>query len=388
MFEDNRNNIDQDILFRSILEEGQEPVPAHLWDGVEAGLDRIARRRSTVIWFRRTSVSIAAAAVLALGLFIDWGSGNNMVNPVSSEGLIALVEPESHDLSYIYAMTRPAPALRTLSRPAATAAEAKEEIVEEKTMIQGETEKKPAGKSKEREDYAGKYIDLSDDWPEDEPEKKKIGKSIVLSGLTGTNSAQNSSTANLLKRPSISAAPKKNSIKETSTNTTYGIPLSIGAGVKFDFNDHWSIGTGLNYTLLTRRFYGTYTSVAEDGTIQDAVSSDIRNSQHYLGIPINVYYNILNNNFLNLYTYAGGAVEKNIADRYMVLSTSIIHKEKVKGVQLSANIGMGMEFMLGKHLGLYIDPSLRYYFDCKQPKSIRTAQPFMLGFEMGIRARL
>jgi hypothetical protein len=57
-------------------------------------------------------------------------------------------------------------------------------------------------------------------------------------------------------------------------------------------------------------------------------------------------------------------------------------------MQLSANIGMGAEFMVGKHLGIYIDPSLRYYFDNDQPKSIRTAQPLMFGFEMGLRARL
>ena len=71
-----------------------------------------------------------------------------------------------------------------------------------------------------------------------------------------------------------------------------------------------------------------------------------------------------------------------------MISTSIIHKEKVDGVQTSVNLGIGVEFLLGKHLGLYIDPSLRYYFDCGQPKSIRTAQPLMMGFEMGLRVNL
>ena len=55
---------------------------------------------------------------------------------------------------------------------------------------------------------------------------------------------------------------------------------------------------------------------------------------------------------------------------------------------MSAGIGIGVEFMLGKHTGLYIDPSLRYYFNNSQPKSIRTVQPLMLGFEMGMRFRL
>jgi hypothetical protein len=91
---------------------------------------------------------------------------------------------------------------------------------------------------------------------------------------------------------------------------------------------------------------------------------------------------------MKFYAYAGGAVEKCISDKYDVLNTSYIYKGKASGVQLSATAGIGVEFLLGKHLGLYLDPSLRYYFDCGQPKSIRSAQPLMLGFEMGLRINL
>ena len=91
---------------------------------------------------------------------------------------------------------------------------------------------------------------------------------------------------------------------------------------------------------------------------------------------------------MNFYAYAGGAVEKCVSNEYDVLNTSVIHKEVPAGVQFSANAGIGVEFILGKHIGLYIDPSLRYYFEGNQPKSIRTDQPLMLGFEMGFRFNL
>jgi hypothetical protein len=91
---------------------------------------------------------------------------------------------------------------------------------------------------------------------------------------------------------------------------------------------------------------------------------------------------------MNFYAYAGGAVEKCVSDEYRVLAKDILHKESTKGLQASANLGIGVEFLLGKHLGAYVDPSVRYYFNCNQPKSIRTAQPLMLGFEMGLRIRL
>ena len=186
----------------------------------------------------------------------------------------------------------------------------------------------------------------------------------------------------------MEAAPTKTGITENNSRNTYGLPVSVGAGVKMDLTDRWSLSAGFNYTLLTRRFYGRYTHINEAGVEDNTISSDIRNSQHYVGIPVNAYYDIVEQKHLNFYAYAGGTVEKCVSDRYQVLNTSITHKEKVQGVQLSANAGIGVEFLLGQHLGLYIDPSLRYYFKGNQPKSIRTAQPLMLGFEMGLRIRL
>ena len=158
--------------------------------------------------------------------------------------------------------------------------------------------------------------------------------------------------------------------------------------MKVDLSDRWSIGTGLNYTLLSRQFYGKYTQINANGGIDNSLSSDIRNVQQYVGIPVNAFYDMISNERISLYAYAGGSVEKCVSDRYSILGTSIVHKEKADGVQLSANAGIGVEFMLGKHIGMYIDPSIRYYFDNGQPKSIRTTQPLMMGFEMGFRARL
>jgi hypothetical protein len=191
-----------------------------------------------------------------------------------------------------------------------------------------------------------------------------------------------------MKAPTITSAPQQTGITETSTKSTYGLPVSLGAGIKMELSPRWSIGIGANYTLLTRQFYGKYTKVAGDGSIERSTSSDIRNTQQFIGIPVNIYYNIAGTDRISFYAYAGGTAEKCISDKYNVLNTSINHTEKVKGIQMSANAGIGVEMMLGKHLGLYIDPSVRYYFDCDQPKSIRTVQPLMLGFEMGFRARL
>lgn len=403
MFEENKNNIeDLDFGFRSVMEEAQEPVPAHVWDRIESDLDKIARRRVAVLWFRRAAVGVAAAAALTFGVFFGHDGEKDIVSPVAGSSAIAVVEQQETPVQTeesVIAGPEAAPSLLAMAeKPQPTKENAPEEIIpsdasntkeiDSKTVTESDHNEKPAAASKPATEKKVQTERFPDVWPEDEPQKNRIGTSLVLSGITGTNSAQNSIRRNPMKRPAISAAPKKTGIKETSTNTTYGIPVSAGLGVRLDFTPRWSLGIGVNYTMLTRKFYGTYTQVGTDGSILKDVSSDIRNTQHYVGIPVNAYYNIVNQDRINFYTYAGGAVEKCIADKYQVLNTEIVHGEKAKGVQLSANIGLGVEFLLGKHLGLYIDPSVRYYFDCGQPKSIRTAQPLMLGFEMGLRARL
>jgi hypothetical protein len=226
------------------------------------------------------------------------------------------------------------------------------------------------------------------DWEEDDKTVKKIRTSFVLSGVAGTNTPQQGGGLSPLKGPAIFKPPTKTTVEPTSADYTYGIPLSFGAGVRLHFTKRWSLGMGLNYTLLSCRFSGKYTKV-EDDIASLPVSAKVRNIQHYVGIPINVYYDIVSRDFINLYAYAGGAVEKCVRNSYEVQTTPVInHSENVGGVQLSANAGIGVEFMLGRYVGLYLDPSLRYYFNCKQPKSIRTAQPLMLGFEIGLRFNL
>ena len=389
MFEENRNNMEQDQLFRSILDEGIEPAPAHVWDRIEADLDKIAQRRRTVLWFRRTAVGVAAAAALALGLFFNYGNEEELVSPAAGEGMIAVVQTQdlAKDNTPSISEQLNIPELVAMSEIPATAVESMEATERQDGTFATQSETKStrsAGYDKSvQDDYT-----YSDAWMYEAPSKQKKGVSFTVSGIAGTNSTQNSTRVNPMKRPGISAAPVKTGIKETSTNTSYGIPVSAGVGIRIGFAPRWSVGVGINYSLLSRKFYGTYTQIGDNNVILKDISSDIHENQHYIGVPVNLYYDIVNNDRISLYAYAGGTAEKCVADKFKLMDTDITHTEKVKGMQLSSNIGMGVEFLVGKHLGIYLDPSLRYYFDNNQPKSIRTAQPLMFGFEMGFRARL
>ena len=400
---DGQNNNEWDLQMRSILESGQEEVPAHIWDGVSSGLDALARRRKAVVFFRRAAIGLSAAAALAFGLFLNHSSEDvnvgavaEIINPVD-EAAVSVVDQEAGT----EALTAMAPeqVIKPKFRgilPSASKATTEVPSTTDNTASLSTQDHTARSSSQETDATAVEKTGTekkesadTDNWVEDDKEIKsrKNSASLVLSGVAGTNSAQNRTATAAIRRPTLSAAPAKTAVTQTDPGDIYSIPLSFGVGTKIDFNSKWSLGVGVNYTLLNRKFFGDYTRVEED-RIVESIKSDIRNTQHYIGIPINAYYNIVENRFVNFYAYAGGTVEKCVSDEYRVISKDILHKESVKGVQASANLGIGVEFMLGKHIGLYVDPSARYYFNCNQPKSIRTAQPLMLGFEMGLRVRL
>lgn len=398
----NNGHIDQEGLrMRAILGNAQEEVPERVWDGVAAGLDKAAMRRKGAAWLWTSVAGAAAAAAVAVGAMLHNGADTGIV-PAGNDNMIAVVQEET------ISEETPADAIpeRLIAYAPAVSVRPKvqishavcadPEMTDETAFTQMPESSEQKIADEEPSDAAiataPQQADIQTsegiNWEEENRPRHKVKASLVLSGVAGTNTPQQNSGLSPLKSPAIFKSPTKTTVEQTSPESTYGIPLSFGAGIKLNFTRRWSLGMGLNYTLLSSRFNGKYTKV-EDDIASLPVSAKVRNSQHYIGIPINAYYDIVNKDFINLYAYAGGTAEKCILNRYEVQTSPVIyHTETAGGVQLSANAGIGVEFMLGQFAGLYIDPSLRYYFNCKQPKSIRTAQPLMLGFEMGLRFRL
>ena len=406
-----KNNIfEDDLLMRSILEGGQEEVPARVWDAVSGELDRAARKTVVLRW-RRAAISVAAAAAAVAAVFMLGEPEDSDIVPAAvNENMIAVVDHEAAEPDTevsepsVEADSKTVAARLLAYVPERTAdfenimtedTELTEEAVESKsevTTIQREEEEVRENKPTAKEETSVQTQEkeyFPEVWEDEDKPSRQIRTSLVVSGITGASGSQDNSTrSGMHKAPSVILPTTETGIKERNKPSRYGLPVSAGVGVKIDFTPRWSLGIGLNYTYLSRTFEGTYTRVNELGFVDIPVTSDIRNSQHFIGIPVNAYYNIIDSRRVNFYAYAGGAAEKCVYDKYLVLSNSIIHKEAAKGLQFSANIGLGAEFMIGEYVGLYLDPSLRYYFDCGQPKSIRTEQPLMLGFELGFRFRL
>ena len=186
-----------------------------------------------------------------------------------------------------------------------------------------------------------------------------------------------------------SRIPDHSYFRERDSSTVFSIPLTFGINFTYDILPNLSVGLGVNYTRLSRHFSGTYYQLQANGSFDAGTDYDnIYNIQQFIGIPLSVYYHIVRTKHINFYVYANGTVEKCIGNAWTANNREINYNEPVKGVQFNAGGGIGVDFMLAPLVSIYLDPNVKYYFGLNQPKSIRTKQPLMLGFEAGVRFHL
>lgn len=405
---------DFDLMFKSQLENAEVKAPRRVWRSVSSRLDKAAAaealsrtERSSQRW-KWAGAALAFAMALGAGLFFtgtfnkdrsfieeaplvaqvsEPGSGMTAPLEVSdAETALSGVRPERH-----YIKSPAGVPVAPDQRPEVGNAECPQPSDEAGNMEEhqdaGSAVKHPAATDGTRQQDNGavwaKIMSEDDDI-------RVVRRKPVLYAQGALSGNDSEITARNVGRMAPSSTSQTDiGITENSTSV-YGVPFSIGAGVRFYMSDRLSLGTGLEYSLLTRSFSGTYSS---DG--MTSFKGDIAHKMHYLGIPVNVYYDVFRvgdsfNSNLKLYVYGGGAAEYCVSNKYGILSSpdSRIVNDPVKGLQWSVGAGLGVEFKIAEHLGVYVDPGVRYYFNNGQPKNIRTDKPLMINFEAGLRVNL
>ena len=396
-----------DLEIRSMLSDATEEVPSGAWEAVSSRLDALAgpKKRPAPVWWRYAAAGFAAAAALVIAFVLPWRNNSTDQNIfASSDGAdrIAVVAPESAEPagSAVPEAFFRSPSSRKTDKhsillSAGNGLVAMVECPSMKELIPPRS--RSFGVISEESASATRGGSASRKTPQEELNEfifREMNKTksyrpslgaLSAGGMVATNGSASSIGAGLFR---ASAAPVLTTgIKELSKESSYAIPVSFALGAKFGITERFSVGTGLSFSLLTRSFTGSYTEVENNVVVRSITSADITNIQQYLGIPVTLYYDVIHTSPVRVYTYATGMVERNVLNRYNIHGTSdnLVYRESPKGVQWSAGVGLGTEFRLGGGVGLYIDPSLRYYFDCKQPRSIRTQQPLTLNLEIGLR---
>lgn len=386
--EDNRF----DLEIRSMLENAREDVPEGLWQGIESRLPAPAKARPAAIWWKIASATGAVAAAVALTVFFSTRPVvQNPVDIIPSQdsGLSQLMEtplaPETGNMKPLSIGQVLGESVSETDGEDVTETAGESVVEEEETAVADETAVREENTA---ENWIRKYESADfDERGEELQRSRKEKRGVVLSAyadaLSNSNTAK-ASDINMLKRPAV---PQATTIEETG-ESRYAIPVAAGIGLRFDVSKRFSIGTGVSWSYLTRSFSGQFNELDADGAIISQTGyTNIRNSQHYIGIPLNLYVDIIRKDFIDFYAYASGSANYCLSNRYQ-MDKSKSYSPEGSNWQFSAGIGMGVEFIAAKKVGFYIDPSLNYWFTAGEVSNIRTRQPLMLGLELGIRLHI
>ncbi len=405
--QDNWQDFDRQI--KSVMHDAGEKVPRRVWRAVSGRLDSAA---AAAAWWKWAVPAFAAAAIAAglffTGIFDRSAGAPDDIQIIADSGepsgvptgdlLAQTVEPEAvePDVEFVSAPIR-RPASR---KAAAEAQEAPSQAEESAGVSEGQPEipqgQDSGGHEATTGDKGGTVSDndnqdSAEQWARIMQEDSVRPSAMQLNGFyarggVGGNDSNISYGGNGISRMAPGAGSPDAGISESGPST-YGVPFTIGLGARFRVADKLSLGTGLDYSMLTRSFKGTYTAPSAspfEGTIFHTV--------HYIGIPVNVYYNLLNtrDGLMDIYAWGGGSADYCIANGYRLMGTpATTVKDAAGGFQFSAALGLGLEFKLSDRLGLYLDPAVRYYFHSPgQPKSVRTDKPFMFNLDAGLRFKL
>lgn len=220
---------------------------------------------------------------------------------------------------------------------------------------------------------------------------------IVAGGAVGGNTSGSKPTAMVMGANPLAAGVTKTdwidkdskasaivyNQPEVQEEYSHKIPVKVGLIARYNITGRLGVETGLTYSILSS---SVKIGNSETGKNWSTGSQTL----HYLGIPLNISFNILNSRYVNIYVTGGGMMEKSISgsiktDEYVdgkfdrTLTTNI----SPKGLQWSVNAAAGIQANILPQLGFFVEPGVSHHFkNGSRVRSIYTDKPtdFSLGF--------
>ena len=177
-----------------------------------------------------------------------------------------------------------------------------------------------------------------------------------------------------------------NQDKKVDAKIKHKTPITFGASVYYSLSRRWGIGTGINYTRLSAEL--------TTGSNSDFISSE--QNIHYVGIPVQVNYNVVQKGAFTGYVTGGTVIEKavsgDIKTKYTV--DGVIKEEtkeniSEKPIQVSVNGAVGLQLKVIKNIGIYAEPGVSYHFkDNSSLNTVYKEKPLNFNLKFGIRLLL
>lgn len=403
---------------------GYEERPSdELWAALseKAGLQE-SRRKVIPVWFW----GLSAAAALMAGIFVVTKVNDKSVNALGgitadvavSETVVA-DEPAESVQAAIKPVMRSEKAESSLiaeavpveSRVGAGVVEDSAESVDTSVLENQDVDAVPVESrvSAVAEDVTSvnteEHTAMSwDEYLKETPSEKARAKrsggfsaGIVAGGAVGGNTSGSKPTAMVMGANPLAAGVTKTdwidkdskasaivyNQPEVQEEYSHKIPVKVGLTARYNITGRLGVETGLTYSILSS---SVKTGNSETGKNWSTGSQTL----HYLGIPLNISFNILNSRYVNIYVTGGGMMEKSISgsiktDEYVdgkfdrTLTTNI----SPKGLQWSVNAAAGIQANILPQLGFFVEPGVSHHFkNGSRVRSIYTDKPtdFSLGF--------
>ena len=423
-------NIDNEIRreLQSKFSDFKVPVPPDGWDRIERSLK--TARAARMVARRRWFAASAAAAVILLvgGLLFLWPTAENTMSLVQETTPSADHTESQHSRLQAHVVedaggaTPAAPATASLQASRlTTSAKSKriEKLLQHGRIMQVKAERNvtandlssivkqiPQQPSLSATDgvaeetflsVGGKSTGLKN---REEQAKRNEGQ-IVLAlnsrgGLTPfqqtVNSPMTLRTAQVEENNPPITDPKmmlsNNKAADNIAEMEHDQPVSFGITVSKSLFEGLSVETGLLYTYLSSKARNSSTNFQVQET----------QHLHYVGVPLNVNYNLFSLRKLGIYASVGGMLEKDVYGEYrrtgegrslelnVTSEEEEITKISQRNPQISVNAGLGISYPVYQNLKLYGKIGGAYYFDANNIyKTIYSDSKIVMDLSVGLR---
>lgn len=340
----------------------KRPAPEVSWEEIDRVLSANKARKTRLLWLRRMAAAIALLAIAGVGYWsilrheteqviekrVAENHGDGAPEPV--------ILPTQPAVPVIYTRSLHKPGSTTISVSELETIISVPETVTDTVDIVVMEEKEQSHTIEEN----AKPIEPTRPvviYPNDLHQRKHIdnrlmAKVYMMSTLVGSQTNNNA----LQYGPIVGS--------KTNHNIHHYQPIRFGISLRYRFNNHWSIESGFSYTRLS----------SDISTTTNGKTTVTEQHLNYIGLPLNISYDLWKNNHFGLYVTTGGMIEKS-------LDTS--------PWQFSLNGAVGAEYKLTNFFSLYAEPGLGYYFkDGSTTPTIYQDHPLNFNFSLGLRFNL
>ena len=359
---------------RRKLERHEVAPPEGLWEDICKELGVIPApvlTPSTLSTNKRWYFTVAAAILALAGFFAVYQFNNNNEikeltvksemtapekpdAPVSKDKVedVFALAPINHKVSKEDNLTKSQPPCEP--EPSAPEPEPESDDGLNKDVLQEPNSEEPVTEPQAKkpvDDFRTYQLPSSEPTPKHHETSDRWSLGLTASG--GLLAANNSIGTNLPYYQKINPYNSYTSLlpsPQTEFVWKHRLPLRFGLSVHYQLNDRLSLLSGISYTYLY-----------SECSIPLYNNMSYHQKLHYLGIPIGIVWQLWSSGHFRLYLSGSAMLEKCINVSFDSKSSDVVDNEKPW--QWSLNAAAGAEYSFTPQFGVYLEPSLGYYFD-------------------------